>query len=49
MTESEKDECVSCGQETPYFKHDHLDARSHYVECAGQLCEDCWSKVYDEE
>ncbi len=45
----EKDNCVSCGEETPYNKNEHIDNRYHYVECAGQLCKDCWEKVYDGE
>lgn len=45
---SEKDNCVVCGEETPYDKEEHIDKRFYYVECAGQLCKDCWGKIYDE-
>jgi uncharacterized protein YlaI len=39
-----KDKCVLCGKETPYDKTTHIDYRLHYVEGAGQLCEDCYNK-----
>ena len=41
-----KDKCVSCGVETPYDKTDHVDFRLGYVEGAGQLCLDCYEKIY---
>jgi hypothetical protein len=41
-----KDKCVSCGSETPYDKTDHIDFRLGYVEGAGQLCLDCYEKIY---
>jgi hypothetical protein len=41
-----KDKCVSCGCETPYDKMDHIDFRLGYVEGAGQLCLDCYEKIY---
>ena len=47
MNEKEKDKCVVCGEETPYDKNEHIDKRNYYVEGAGQLCGDCWRKVYN--
>jgi hypothetical protein len=45
--ESAPDEfCVTCDTETPYKITDHIDMRQHYVEGAGQLCKDCWDKIY---
>jgi DNA-directed RNA polymerase subunit RPC12/RpoP len=41
-----KDKCVSCGVETLYDKTDHVDFRLGYVEGAGQLCLDCYEKIY---
>ena len=41
-----KDKCVSCGVETSYDKTDHVDFRLGYVEGAGQLCLDCYEKIY---
>ena len=40
----EKDNCVLCGCETPHYKDEHVDARYHYVEGAGQLCKECADK-----
>jgi len=42
----EMDLCVSCGIETEYPKHAHIDYRFHYVEGAGQLCKECYDKIY---
>ena len=41
-----KDKCVSCGVETLYDKTDHVDFRLGYIEGAGQLCLDCYEKIY---
>jgi hypothetical protein len=42
----EMDKCVYCDKETKYPKHMHIDFRMHYVEGAGQLCEECYDKIY---
>tara|TARA_B100000029_G_C16902040_1_gene714452 strand:- start:260 stop:445 length:186 start_codon:yes stop_codon:yes gene_type:complete len=42
----EKDKCILCGCETPYDKDEHINKRFCYVECAGQLCQPCWKKIY---
>lgn len=42
----EKDKCVSCGCETPYPINMNIDFRNYYVEGAGQLCEECFNKIY---
>jgi hypothetical protein len=42
----EKDKCVSCGKETRYSKDLHLDLRNYYIEGVGQLCYDCYTKLY---
>jgi len=42
----EKELCVRCGKETPYDKSTPLSIRLYYVESSGQLCADCWKKVY---
>lgn len=42
----EMDNCVYCEKETKYPKHMHIDFRMHYVEGAGQLCEECYDKIY---
>tara|TARA_R110002167_G_scaffold289401_1_gene494475 strand:+ start:286 stop:471 length:186 start_codon:yes stop_codon:yes gene_type:complete len=41
-----KDKCASCGVETLYDKEHHIDHRLGYVECAGQLCLDCYGEIY---
>lgn len=41
------DKCVLCGTDTPYTESTHIDYRNFYVEGCGQLCGECWSKVYD--
>jgi hypothetical protein len=45
----EMDTCVICGKETIYPKSTHIDNRMHYAEGAGQLCPECYDKVYDNE
>ena len=42
----EKDKCVNCKRETLYSKETHVDFRLGYVEGAGQLCLDCYEKIY---
>ena len=44
--EQVKEKCVVCNQETPYTKDTHVDYRQYYVEGAGQLCEDCYFRIY---
>ena len=44
---NKKEECVSCGIETPYDENDHVDLRSFYIEGCGQLCCDCFNEIYD--
>ena len=41
-----KDKCNSCGVETLYNKDDHIDTRIGYIEGTGQLCLDCFGKIY---
>jgi hypothetical protein len=40
------EKCVSCGLNTGYSINDHVDSRKTYVDGAGQLCSDCFIKVY---
>lgn len=40
----EKEKCVLCGDETPYYPTVHIDYRYGYVEGAGQMCSKCYSK-----
>ena len=41
-----KDKCVMCEKETEYDIDEHIDNRLYYVEGAGQLCEECYNKIY---
>lgn len=39
-----KDNCIICGNETPYEFETHIDYRIGYIEGAGQLCSSCYMK-----
>jgi hypothetical protein len=39
-----KDHCIICGVETSYDSETHIDIRLGYIEGAGQLCSNCWSR-----
>ena len=41
-----KEQCVVCKQKTLYNKTDHIDFRIGYVQGVGQLCLDCFGKIY---
>lgn len=41
-----KDNCVTCNKETLYRIDDPIDMRIGYIEGAGQLCLDCYDKIY---
>ena len=43
----EMDNCVSCGKETDCPKTMPIDYRYYYVEGAGQLCKECYDKIYN--
>ena len=43
------DLCVLCERETPYLIKDHIDQRNYYIEGAGQLCEECFHRIYDND
>jgi|TARA_B110000263_G_C15175908_1_gene449188 hypothetical protein len=42
-----KDLCVICEKKSIHDKEEHIDFRLGYVEGAGQLCLDCYGKVYN--
>lgn len=48
--ESEKEEvyerCVICGKMTKAKKTDQVRKRRYYVIGAGQLCKECWERIY---
>jgi len=41
-----KELCVSCKKETTYDKKDRIDFRLGYIEGSGQLCLNCYDKIY---
>jgi|APSaa5957512535_1039671.scaffolds.fasta_scaffold07759_6 hypothetical protein len=43
------DKCISCSCDTKYTSEVHIDDRFCYVEGAGQLCNDCWNKIYNKK
>lgn len=38
--------CVRCGKETEYDINTPLEVQRWYVEGAGQMCEECWYKLW---
>ena len=51
MKEEEKkkemETCVLCKKETNVPKDLHIDFRDYYIECVGQLCQDCYFDLYE--
>jgi hypothetical protein len=46
MEEIPIETCVLCGNETPYTKEVSILMRQYFIEGAGQLCKECFKKVY---
>ena len=44
----EMEKCSLCDKETDVPKNMPIDLRKNYVEGAGQLCDGCYNKIYDE-
>jgi hypothetical protein len=42
----ETEQCVNCKAQTNVPVNQHVDVRECYVEGVGQLCKDCWNKIY---
>jgi len=38
--------CASCNTVTEVLVNQQVSTRHHYVEGAGQLCENCYTKIY---
>ena len=47
--ESIKDKCNLCNGDSPYDNTEPIDERVGYVEGSGQMCLDCYEKVYGHE
>lgn len=41
-----KERCVRCKQETEYDVKTPITVRLYFIEGAGQLCEECWLKLW---
>ena len=41
-----KDNCVTCNKKSLHDKEEHIDFRIGYIEGSGQLCLDCYGKIY---
>jgi hypothetical protein len=48
-TKAEMDICTNCGKPTIYPKNMNINFREYYIEGAGQLCKECYNKIYDEK
>ena len=44
-----KEKCVVCEKETEYDEKQHIDYRKHYIEGGGQLCKNCYERIYGKE
>lgn len=44
--QEQAEHCVLCGRRTEYSTQKPIDQRYGYIEGAGQLCRDCYSKLY---
>ena len=47
--ESDKDKCNLCNDDSLYDKVEPINERIGYIEGSGQLCLDCYDKVYSHE
>lgn len=41
-----KEKCVVCDCETQFDINEHIDFRMGYIEGVGQLCLNCYDKIY---
>ena len=41
-----KDKCVTCGVDSIYDTWEHIKFRIGYIKGVGQLCLDCYDKIY---
>ena len=46
-TETEK--CVRCGIDTGIEVNTPVELRSNYIDGSGQLCQECYKKVYGKD
>jgi len=41
-----RDKCVVCNKDSHHSKHEHISVRVGYIEGSGQLCLECYGKIY---
>ena len=46
---SDDEKCIICGNNTSYKTSDNINVRNWYVEGGGQLCRECYEKVYKDK
>ena len=46
--EKEYEECIICHRKTTVEKDTDISLREHYIEGTGQLCRDCYLKLFDQ-
>ena len=44
--ENPVEKCVRCDVDTEYRFNDNIYTRHGYIEGAGQLCKDCYERIY---
>lgn len=43
---AQREQCVSCGENTEYTKSTPIEKRTGYIQGAGQLCLKCYRELY---
>ena len=46
---NDEDVCALCGKRTGYKYGDDINKRVHYIKGCGQLCQDCYFKLYEKD
>ena len=44
--DGEYERCILCGKLTDVRRDEHISLREFYAEGAGQLCTQCWARIY---
>ena len=43
------EKCIRCGKPTPYHLNTPITPRRYFIEGSGQLCAECYRKLYFKE
>jgi hypothetical protein len=49
MKNNKKEKCILCHKKTIYTVGTHIDERLYYISGAGQLCKECYDKLYNKD